>query len=160
MGHGASPCWPKQKHCSDTRQRRRRRGSESLSLRRNDDLSVFVDERRALAWVDAQDGRLTDAIAELWAAADMALERGQRCFEAVILDDLMRLGDGEAATRARDVSEVCRRLVGRGRRASTPRPRWLKRGKDFEAAASSFSQIDSSLIASELWAAASAAYRT
>src|SRR3984885_15744622 len=57
--------------------------TESLSLRVNDRLSMFVDEQRALAWVHAQGGLLTDAIAELWAAADGALERGQRCFELI-----------------------------------------------------------------------------
>ena len=35
---------------------------ESLSRRANERLSVFVDGRRALAWVDAQEGRLTDAM--------------------------------------------------------------------------------------------------
>ena len=85
---------------------------ESLSLRGNDRLSVYVDERRALAWVDAQGGRLTDAIAELWAAADLALERGQRCFELIILDDLLRLGEPDAAPRARDVSDVVEGSLG------------------------------------------------
>jgi DNA-binding CsgD family transcriptional regulator/tetratricopeptide (TPR) repeat protein len=132
--------------------------NESLSLRVNDNLSMFVDERRALAWVDAQDGRLTDAIAGLWAAADMALERGQRCFELIILEDLMCLGEGDAAARARDVSEVVDGSLGEavGLHAQAM---ISKRGSDLELAASSFSQMDHSLTASELWAAASAAYR-
>ena len=131
---------------------------ESLSLRRNDSLSVYVDGRRALAWVDAQGGRLTDAIAELWAAADLASERDQRCFELVILDDLLRLGESDAATRARDVSDIVEgslgEAVGLHARAVTS-----KRGMDLELAASSFAHMELSLMASELWAAASTAYR-
>ena len=132
--------------------------SESLALRGNDRLSVLVDERRALAWVDAQGGRLSDAIAELWAAADMALERGQRCFELIILDDLLRLGEVGAAARGQAASEVVEgalaEAVGLHARAAVS-----GRGTDLEQAASSFTRLDNSLIASELWAAASAAYR-
>jgi DNA-binding CsgD family transcriptional regulator/tetratricopeptide (TPR) repeat protein len=132
--------------------------SESLSLRGNDRLSVLVDERRALAWVDVQGGRLTDAIAELWAAADMALERGQRCFELIILDDLLRLGESDAASRARDVSDIVEgslaEAVGLHAQAVVSR-----RGMDLELAASSFERMSHSLTASELWAAASAAHR-
>ena len=132
--------------------------SEALSLHGNDRLSVFVDERRALAWVDAQAGRLTEAIEELWAAADMALERKQRSFELIILDDLLRLGEAVAAARARDVSTVVEGLLGKavGLQAQAV---ISGRGVDFELAASSFAQMDSSLIASEIWAEASAAYR-
>ena len=115
--------------------------SESLSLRGNDRLSFFVDERRALAWVDAQGGRLTDAIAELWAAADMALERGQRCFELIILDDLLRLGEVDAAARARDVSDLVEGSLGEavGLHAQAV---VSKRGMDLELAASSFTEIE------------------
>ena len=42
----------------------------------------------------------------------MALERGQRCFELVILDDLLRLGEADAATRARDVSDLVEGALG------------------------------------------------
>jgi ATP/maltotriose-dependent transcriptional regulator MalT len=132
--------------------------SESLALRGNDRLSVLVDERRALAWVDAQGGRLSDATAELWGAADMALERGQRCFELIILEDLLRLGEIDAAARAQATSEVVEGLlaeaVGLHARAAVS-----GRGMDLEQAASLFTHIDNSLTASELWAAASAAYR-
>ena len=131
---------------------------ESLSLRRDDRLSVYVDERRALAWVDAQGGRLTDAIVELWATADLAFERGQRCFELIILDDLLRLGEPDAAPRAGDVSDVVEgslgKAVGLHARAVVS-----TRGVDLEQAASSFARMDLSLIAAELWAAASTAYR-
>src|ERR1700733_10968177 len=87
--------------------------SEALSLHSNDRLSVFVDERRALAWVDAQAGRLTEAIDQLWAAADLALERGQRTFELIILGDLLRLGEAAAAARARDVSTLVEGSLGK-----------------------------------------------
>jgi DNA-binding CsgD family transcriptional regulator len=131
---------------------------ESLALRRNDDLSVFVDECRALAWVPAQEGRLTDAIAELWAAADMALERGQRCFELIILHDLLRLGETDAVARTWAVANVVDGSLGEavGLHAQAV---VSARGRDLELAASSFAHINHSLVASELWAAASAAYR-
>jgi DNA-binding CsgD family transcriptional regulator len=132
--------------------------SESLSLRGNDRLSVLVDERRALAWVDAQRGQLTDAIAELWGAADMALERGQRSFELIILNDLLRLGAADAAARARDVSDLVEGSLGKavGLHAQAM---VSGRGRDLELAATSFANIDHSLTASELWSAASAAYK-
>jgi ATP/maltotriose-dependent transcriptional regulator MalT len=133
--------------------------SESLSLRLDERLSVFVDERRALAWVDAQAGRLTEAIAELWAAADLALERGQRCFELVILNDLLRLGEVDAAARTRVVSGLVEGSYGRavGLHALAVAS---ERGKDLEIAASSFAHMHYWLTASELWAAASASYRS
>ena len=132
--------------------------SEALSLHGDDRLSLFVDQRRALAWVDAQAGRLTEAIEELWAAADMAFERSQRSFELIILDDLLRLGEADAAARARDVSTSVEGLLGKavGLHAQAV---ISGRGVDFELAASSFAQMSYSLMASELWAAASAAYR-
>lgn len=132
--------------------------SEALSLHSNDRLSVFVDERRALAWVDAQAGRLTEAIEQLWAAAEMALERGQRSFELIILGDLLRLGETAPAARARDVSILVEGLLGKaiGLHAQAV---ISGSGKDFELAASSFAQMNHSLTASELWAEASAAYR-
>jgi ATP/maltotriose-dependent transcriptional regulator MalT len=132
--------------------------SEARSLPGNDRLSVFVDERRALAWVDAQAGRLTEAIEELWAAADMALERNERSFELIILDDLLRLGEVGAAARTADVSTIVEGLLGKavGLHAQAV---ISGRGIEFELAASAFAQMNSSLIASELWAAASAAYR-
>ena len=132
---------------------------EALSLDGNDRLSVFVDQRRAFAWVDAQAGRLSEAIEELWAAADMAFERNERSFELIILDDLLRLGEGNAAARALDASTVVDGLLGKavGLQAQAM---ISGRGEEFEAAATSFAQMDSSLIASEIWAAASAAYRS
>jgi DNA-binding CsgD family transcriptional regulator/tetratricopeptide (TPR) repeat protein len=130
---------------------------EALSLRANERLSYFVDGRRALAWVDAQEGRLTDAITQLWAAADVALERGQRCFELVILNDLLRVGESAAATRAQEVSDLVEGALGEAVGLHA-RAVVAKRGTDLERAASSFANIGLSLMASELWAAASAAY--
>lgn len=132
--------------------------SEALSVRNNDRLAVFVDERRALAWVDAQEGRLTDAIAELWATADMALERNQRCFELVILEDLLRLGEANASGRAQEASHLVEGALGEAVGLHA-RAVDSQRGTDLELAASSFAQADYALIASELWVAASVAYR-
>ena len=136
----------------------RRRGAKHCPFTGDDRLSVFVDERRALAWVDAQAGHLTEAVEQLWAAADMALERGQRTFELIILGDLLRLGEAAAAVRARDVSTLVEGLLGKaiGLHAQAV---ISGRGTDFELAASSFAQMSFSLTASELWAEASAAYR-
>jgi ATP/maltotriose-dependent transcriptional regulator MalT len=130
---------------------------ESLSLRGNDRLAHLVDERRALAWVDAQGGRLTDAITELWATADMALERDQRCFELIILDDLLRLGESDAAARAQDASDVVEGALGESVGLHA-RAVVSKRGIDLELAATSSAQMNHSLAAAELWAEASAAF--
>jgi DNA-binding CsgD family transcriptional regulator len=131
---------------------------ESLAQRGSAGLSFVVDEQRALAWVAAEQGRLTQAIAELWAGADMALERGQRSFELVILNDLLRLGEVDAAARTRGAADVVEGPLGEavGFHADAV---VSKRGMDLERAASSFSLMNFSLVASELWAAASAAYR-
>jgi ATP/maltotriose-dependent transcriptional regulator MalT len=131
--------------------------TESLSLRVNDRLSVYVDELRALAWVDAQAGFLTDAVAELWAAADAALERNQRCFEMLILNDLLRLGEVDAAARTRDVADLVEGSLGKavGLHAQAV---VSQRGMDLERAASAFADMSHWLQASELWAAASSAY--
>jgi ATP/maltotriose-dependent transcriptional regulator MalT len=131
--------------------------SESLSLRANDRLTVIVDERRALAWVDAQEGRLTAAISGLWVAADMARERGQRCFELVILNDLLRLGESDAAARAQEVSDLVEGSLGEAVSLHA-QAMVSKRGGDLERAASFFANISLSLMAAELWAAASTAY--
>ena len=107
--------------------------------------------------MNAQGGRLTDAIAELWAAADMALERGQRSFGLIILNDLLRLGETDAAARAREVSDLVEGSLGDAVTLHTQAV-VSKGGMDLERAASSFTEIGFSLMASELWATASAAY--
>ncbi len=131
---------------------------EAISSRSNERLALFVDERRALAWVDAQEGRLTDAIHELWAAADMAFERNQRCFELIILNDLLRLGETGASGRARQVSDLIEGSLGGAVRLHAQAVE-SRRGTDLEQAASAFAQASYALIASEVWAAASVAYR-
>jgi DNA-binding CsgD family transcriptional regulator len=131
---------------------------ESLSLRENDRLSLFVDEQRALAWVEAQGGRLTGAIEQLWAAADVARQRGQRCFELLILNDLLRLGESDAASRTREVAGLVEGLLGEAVSLHAQAV-GTEHGTDLERAASSFAQMSFSLVASELWAAASEAYR-
>ncbi len=130
---------------------------ESQALRGNDRLGFFVDEQRALSWVAVQEGRLTQAIAELWTAAEMALERGQRCFELIILNDLLRLNDLDAASRAGEVSEIVEGSLGEAVGLHV-QAKVSKRGMDLERAASSFSDMSFSLVASELWATASGAY--
>jgi hypothetical protein len=131
--------------------------AEARTLRRSGVPAFEVDELRALAWVDTQDGHLSAAIGQLWAAADAAAERGQLCFEIIILDDLLRLGEHRAALRAKDLSQnvdgawsaaIAAHAIAV--RSSAPAA--------LEAAAQAFSAIGSSLVAAELWAAASLAY--
>jgi hypothetical protein len=88
----------------------------------------------------------------------MSRERGQRCFELIILEDLLRLGETDAAARARDVSALVEGSLGKavGLHAQAV---ISERGMDLELAASSFALMSYSLTASELWAGASAAYR-
>ncbi len=74
--------------------------TEARNLVRRGILAFEADERRALAWVDAQDGRISSAVDQLWAGADLAASRGQLSFEAVILEDLLRLGEHRAARRS------------------------------------------------------------
>lgn len=97
-------------------------------------------------------------MAELWAAADMAHERGQRCFELIILEDLLRLGEADAALRAQKVSLLVEgslaEAVGLHARAALS-----EGGLDLQQAASSFAHMDFWLTAAELWAGAAAAYR-
>jgi DNA-binding CsgD family transcriptional regulator len=131
---------------------------EALSVGGNDGLAFFVDVRRALAWVHAQAGQLTDAIAELWEAADLAHARGQRCFEMIILNDLLRLGAADAAARTKAVADVVDGPLGEavGRHAQAV---ISQRGTELELAATSFVHVHHLMVASELWAAASEAYR-
>ena len=119
---------------------------------------AWVQAVSVSSWVDVQEGRLSQAIGELWAAADMALERGQRCFELIILNDLLRVGEADAAARARDVSDLVEGSIGEAVGLHA-RAVGSKRGIDLERAASTFSHMSFSLVAAELWAAASGAYR-
>jgi DNA-binding CsgD family transcriptional regulator len=117
-----------------------------------------VDVQRALSWVAVHEGQLSQAVAELWTAADMALERGQRSFELIILNDLLRLDDRDAASRAREASLLVEGSLGDAVRFHAEAV--VSRGAmDLERAALSFSDISFSLVASELWAIASGAYK-
>jgi len=91
-------------------------------------------------------------------AADMARERGQHCFELIILHDLLRMGEAGAALRARDVSELVDGSQGEaiGLHAQAVVSR---RGSDIELAAAAFTRMDHALTASQLWAMASVSYR-
>jgi DNA-binding CsgD family transcriptional regulator/tetratricopeptide (TPR) repeat protein len=126
--------------------------AESVSLRRDDLVAFEVDEWRALAWVDAQDGRTTSAIAQLWAAADLAATRGQRSFELIILHDLLRLGEHRAARRAGQVAE---QVDGAWSAAIAVHASALLAANTsvLESAARAFEAISSFMVAAELWAA-------
>ncbi len=129
---------------------------EAATLRRAELLSFHVDELRALAWVDAQDGRTSSAIAQLWTAADLARQRGQQAFELIILDDLLRLGEYGAAERARQVATQVHSgwSVAVDAHATAT---LTSEAEDWEAAAEAFAAIGANLVAAELWATASAA---
>jgi len=131
---------------------------EAITFRRDDIVAFEADERRALAWVDAQAGRTSQAIEKLWAAADFAESRGQRTFELIILEDLLRLGEQAAAQRTAELAEHVdgawsAAIAAHAKAALSADP------VDFEIAAEAFNQIGYSLVAAELWAAASTALR-
>jgi DNA-binding NarL/FixJ family response regulator len=130
--------------------------TEAISLRRSEFAGFEVDELRALAWVDAQDDRTSSAIDQLWAAAELAASRGQRSFEIVILEDLLRLGEKKAASRSRQLAVD---IDGAWSEAIAAHAGAVLSGEavDLEAAAEAFNAIGSCLVAAELWASASAA---
>jgi ATP/maltotriose-dependent transcriptional regulator MalT len=126
--------------------------AESVSRRRHDLIAFEVDEWRALAWVDAQDGRTTSAVTQLWAAADMAATRGQRSLEMIILHDLLRLGEHRAARRARQVAE---QVDGAWSAAIAVHASAILAADTsvLQSAAGAFEAIGSFMVAAELWAA-------
>jgi DNA-binding NarL/FixJ family response regulator len=130
--------------------------TEAISYRRTEFLIFAVDELRALAWVDAQDGRISSAIDQLVAAADLAAARGQRVWEIMILGDLLRLGEQRVAERARQLAE---KVDGAWSAAIAAHAKGVLSSKpvDLETAAEAFAVMGSSLVAAELWATASAA---
>ena len=129
--------------------------AESVSLRRPDMIGLEVDEWRALAWVDAQDGRTSAAITQLWAAADLAATRGQRSLEVIILHDLLRLGEHRAARRAQQVAE---QVDGLWSAAIALHASAVLSADTSEltAAAQAFEAISCFMVAAELWAAVAA----
>lgn len=132
--------------------------TEARDLSGTDQWTFQVDERRALAWVDAQAGHLTRAISALWDAANLARDRNQRCFEINILEDLMRLGTTDAIDR---VNHLVPQVDGALADAIGVHARALDRhdGATYEEAARAFASLGSNIVASELWASAAASYR-
>ncbi len=133
-------------------------GAEAVSLRRDEILAYEADERRALAWIDVQSGRLALGIGHLWEASDLAAARGQRSFDLMILNDLLRLGEGDAIERAKvtasDAEGALAAAVGHHADAASRR-----RPEDYDTAACSFEKIGFLLVAAELWSVASTRYR-
>jgi DNA-binding CsgD family transcriptional regulator len=132
--------------------------AEALSLRRDEILAYEVDERRALAWIEVQGGHVGAGIEHLWDASRLATNRGQRAFNLMILNDLLRLGERQAIALIEEM--VCHAdgslaaAVGyHAGAASSEAP------EDYEAAALSFEKIGFLLVAAELWSMASTRYR-
>ena len=96
--------------------------SEALSLHGNDRLSVFVDERRALAWVDAQAGRLTEADRRTVGGGG----HGARAGPALLRTDHPRRSAAPGGSRRREPEHGTSRHLSRDYwerpSASTPRP--------------------------------------
>ena len=130
--------------------------AEAVSLDRAEMWVYRPDELRALAWVDAQDGRISSAIDQLLHAADLAVSGGQRSLELIILADALRLGEDRAAERALALAE---HVDGELSAAIAAHARAIlsTAAVDLETAATAFGGIGSSLVAAELWASASAA---
>jgi DNA-binding CsgD family transcriptional regulator len=138
----------------------RKAAEESVALRRREAQTFRPDELRALAWVDAQDSRVTSALDQLWQAADMAAGRGQVMIEVVILGDLLRLGEQRAAER-------CLTVVGESNGSAGVDGAWAAAialhaqatlsgaADDLEVAARAFADMGHHLVAAELWATVS-----
>jgi DNA-binding CsgD family transcriptional regulator/tetratricopeptide (TPR) repeat protein len=131
---------------------------EAVSLRRTEVLAYEVDERRALAWVEVQAGRISSAIDQLWEASALAGIRGQRCFNLLILHDLLRLGETQAVSHIAELAPLvdgalAGAVAGHANAVSSGAP------EDIELAAQRFEEIGLLLIGAELFAAASVGYR-
>jgi DNA-binding CsgD family transcriptional regulator len=136
----------------------RKAAAEAISFRKAEITVHEVDELRALAWVDAQDGRISSAIDQLSSAADLAATRGQRAWEILILEDLLRLGEPRVAERARRVAGD---VDGAWASAIAAHALGVLSAQTvaIETAAKAFAALGSSLVAAELWATASAAHQ-
>jgi len=130
--------------------------AESGALSQPEVLAYQVDQMRALAWVDALQGLTSSAIDQLYAAADLAAARGQRSFEIFILEDLLRLGEHQVASRTQQVAE---HVDGAWSAAIATHATAILTNDTvaLEAAAEAFAVIGSSLVAAELWGSASVA---
>jgi DNA-binding NarL/FixJ family response regulator len=131
---------------------------EAATFDRSEIRAFRPDELRALAWVDAQGGHISSAIEQLWVATNLASSQGQRSFEIIILEDLLRLGELRAAERTR---EVAAHIDGAWSAAVDAHAAAILSGQtaDLEMAADAFGAMGSSLVAAELWSAVSAAYQ-
>jgi ATP/maltotriose-dependent transcriptional regulator MalT len=140
-------------------QQARAAAAESVSLRRQNLNGFEVDEWRALAWVDAQDGRTSSAVTQLWAAADLAATRGQRSFEMIILHDLLRLGEHRAARRAQQLAD---QVDGAWSAAIALHASAILSADTsaLQVAAHAFEGIGSSMVAAELWASAASSWQS
>ena len=114
---------------------------------------------RARAWHAAMGGDVTQAVALLWAAADMAAEGGQHSLEASALHDLVRLGDAKlVADRLRVVAGCCDGPIAPPRAAFAAGVA----GNDpvlLQDAAIGFEALGAWLYGAEAYAAAAVAYR-
>ena len=117
-------------------------------------LAFDADARRARAWVDATEGRTSDAVAGLATAADLARSRGQAVFELLALGDALRLGEHGLAPRAEELAATIE-----GPWAAAIGLHATAVGGDdavrFETAAVAFEAMGSDLVAAELLAIAS-----
>jgi len=130
--------------------------AESVVLGRREIRIFDPDKLRALAWVDAQSGRASSAVDQLWVAADLAASNGQRGFEIIILGDLLRLGEHRSARRALDLAE---QVDGAWSAAIGAHATAVLSGEtaDHESAAVAFGDMGFSLVAAELWSGVSVA---
>ncbi len=130
-----------------------------VASKRQAGYAIFEPDRdRAMAWLDAQNGRVSAAIEKLWQAADLADSRGQRCVELFILEDLLRLGERRAIQRTLEVTAL---VDGDWSAAVNLHAIALQSsgGADCMAAAEAFGAMGCALIAAELWFTASTAFQ-
>jgi ATP/maltotriose-dependent transcriptional regulator MalT len=130
-----------------------------VASKRQAGYAIFEPDRdRAMAWMDAQNGRTSAAIQNLWQAADLAAGRGQRCVEVFILEDLLRLGERRAIQRTLEVTAL---VDGDWAAAVNLHAVALQSsgGADHMVAAEAFGAMGCALIAAELWFTASTAFQ-
>ncbi|MFJ6485944.1 MULTISPECIES: helix-turn-helix transcriptional regulator [unclassified Streptomyces] len=120
----------------------------------------FPEESLGEAWLYVARGELTRARTVLTAAAREAFERGETASEAILLTDLVRLGQaGEAAVR---LTEIAQERTGRFHRARADLAvAWSTRDPDgLLAAADALQAMGADLLAAEAASTAAAALRT
>jgi DNA-binding CsgD family transcriptional regulator len=114
------------------------------------------DKLRALAWADAQYGHTSSAVEQLSAAAEVAVSLGQRVYELIILDDLLRLGENGVANRILLLADC---VDGEWAQAIKAHATAVISGGtgDLELAGEAFGAMGCALVAAELWAKVSEA---